>query len=75
MLTKRKIKKFCVHTIGIFVTNAEKDITVEKRKGMYEIILQNLRAPEHIIKGTWNRHSEGTEFEKLYLNINGIWRY
>lgn len=75
MLTKRKIKKFCVHTIGIFVVNAEQDIIVEKHRGIYEVILQNLRAPEHIIKDTWNRHSEGTKFEQIYLNVNGLWRY
>ena len=75
MLTKRKIKKFCIHTIGIFLTDAEKDITVEKCCGEYILNLQNLRAPEHIVKDTWNRHTVGTEFERVYLNIKGLRRY
>ena len=75
MLTKRKIKKFCIHTIGIFLTDAEKDITVEKRRGEYILNLQNLRGPEHIVKDVWNRHSIDTEFERVYLNIEGFRRY
>lgn len=75
MLTKRKIKKFCIHTIGIFLTDAEKDITVEKRSGEYILNLQNLRGPEHIVKDTWSRHTVGTEFERVYLNVEGFRRY
>lgn len=75
MLTKRKIKKVCIHTIGIFVTDTEKDITVEKCRGEYTLNLQNLRGPEHIVKDIWCRHVAGTEFEKVYLNIEGFRRY
>lgn len=69
MLTKRKIKKFCIHVIGIFLVNANEDIQVERSKGTYTINIKNKRAPNHIIQRTWQRHSEGTEFERVYLNL------
>lgn len=71
MLTKRRIKKFCTYAIGIFLVNTDEDIQVERSNGRYTINIKNKRAPDHIIQRAWQRHSEGTEFERVYLNLIG----
>ena len=69
MLTKRRIKKFCIYAIGIFVVNPKEDIIVHKTQGVYVLKLDHLRAPSHIVKREWNRFVEGTKYERVYLDL------
>jgi hypothetical protein len=72
MLTKRKIKKFCIYSIGVFVENPEKNIEVTKckhRRHCYQLNILNKRAPAHLLKNAWEYHATGTEFENVFLDI------
>jgi hypothetical protein len=69
MLTKRKIKKLCEKYLGIFLKNPETDIEVMKYAGRYWVKVVNLRAPQHIIKSAWERHTEDTEFEDVEITF------
>lgn len=75
MLTKNKIKKFCIDAIGVFLVDADKDIQIERCRGHYSVTLKNKRAPDHIIQHSWEFRSKGTEFERVYFNVNGLWEY
>lgn len=69
MLTKRGIKKFCTHAIGIFVTNPKEDIIVRREQGTYILKLDHLRAPSRIVKREWAHFAEGTKYEQVYLDL------
>ena len=72
MLTKKKIKKFGIYSIGVFVEDPEKNIEVTKckhRRHCYQLNILNKRAPAHILKNAWEYHATGTEFENVFLDI------
>ena len=71
MLTKRRIKKFCIKSIGIFIHDPEVNITVRREKGLYILRLENLRAPAHIVQREWDRVATGTKYERVYVEIIG----
>lgn len=71
MLTKHGIKKFCTYAIGVFVVNPEEDILIRREKGIYILKLDHLRAPARVVKREWERFTQGTKYEQVYLDLIG----
>lgn len=67
MLTREQVEQFCFDVLGDFIY-PENDIIIQEVRGGFRVIVTCLRgAPAEIIRDTWNKNAEGTDFEKVSL--------
>lgn len=67
MLTREQVEQFCFDVLGDFIY-PENDIIIQEVRGGFRVIVTRLRGvPAEVLRDTWNRNAEGTEFENVSL--------
>jgi hypothetical protein len=65
MLTKESVEQFCFDVLGDFIY-PELDCIIDPNR----VIVTRLRGvPAEVLRDTWNRNAEGTEFENVSLYL------
>lgn len=67
MLNREQVEQFCFDVLGDFIS-PEDDIIIQEVRGEFRVIVTRLRGiPAEVLRDTWNRNAEGTDFEKVSL--------
>lgn len=69
MLTKESVEQFCFDVLGDFIY-PENDVIIQEVRGGFRVMVVRLRGvPTDVLRDTWNRNAEGTEFENVSLYL------